>query len=1310
MSFGVNGSGMNLGISASGGKSTPNQPASVSPEIASKGSIHTEWQPDLGFIPGFMSAVLTGEINPIKVAIQHYRETPDELVENFATGAVIAVAGAVVLAHPSIISFVFLSACGGGGEETEIAKTDNVSPPPGEDDSKSKQGSSVSTNTTPVASTSVDKTQTDAGPSLPAVELIDPTFSSEVLDFNVVDSQVILTFAKDPYTYVNLNNIQVSNVAQFAEGSWTISLTALSNAFNLNSNIPIKFTGEGASESQAFNLDMNQVLESLFAQVGLPLGDGYQYEASHLSIILDQLKLDNPYQLVGTGATLQDIVSNTGSAKKALTMPYTFAGLSTTLFDMLSSSAEAAPVADEYAQHMLVDFHQERTIKLAPGNKVFDVEKDASNDVQVGFLKSPFTQVRVNNSEVMATPATFEAYRNGIIYLPASVFIKDIFDGDFDQIELSASHAYGNKATTPYLIDSRAIVRQTLKLLGEIILPDELVLIATDESLLEYIVNHSENYTGGTVTREFLDNLAGTLNSADQVTTTADSVVAETTETPSLFTIFRRTAPTDDQYYSRAMASVVNDPIPTVGSLSKANLSKEQYENIILAGMPLGGISLILTGLIDFSYLTENGYFNIFDAVPDNDLSLIFDKVERSRLTEEHYAVFTVRVGRISFAASFEIDFKALRGNHYFNTWSAVLSRSPHIPIGRSIDTAKITAEQYKQLLLIKGVAVDLIIAGQIEELALPQDGISYYEVAKVAADENTAVKNFFNQRQLSNSLVAVLANLDVRKTADIISWGINLDEAVSQDLPVLDQAKSYLKGSDTTMLVVAESYLKDSNSEEAMIKAATNLMLVAGEINSTNIDEAGNYHGDKKADILGLAMSEAAYQRNLTILNSLVNQGGNINYKLPKEGFYYNQTPLVVATSQGEAYLTAITALFGTPTPGVCTDKTIGAWDTRLVAASLNPKAKAEVLAYLTENYDNLLALYLELDNAGRGYIKDPSQGNQKVSEGTSFWMLIMSAMASINPDQAVKYQTDFDIVNSASENMVALAAAQGNTGVNPAWKIKIVDGVAMPEADQWGATVNSASDADLDWISSLISAQKLVVAGTWEDRGYTQKIRNLIKSGTFGSKSLFVDINGVSILKPSEDWDGLYFTDYNSPATYKKIQEFVETFGMGDAEHSDAEYIGFWDKATEDGMYFYQEVHKQTDEFSGIVQIESGEVARQLIIIPTSKEYYDGVRSMWRISSYIISQAETESQGIFASSAYKAGKDKTFTFSKELDDAMYLAQSIHDGDWEKASAVLPRLTGNTLDKSKYFEQTLVMLGLITAAFPSQVHLYCEQ
>jgi hypothetical protein len=329
--------------------------------------------------------------------------------------------------------------------------------------------------------------------------------------------------------------------------------------------------------------------------------------------------------------------------------------------------------------------------------------------------------------------------------------------------------------------------------------------------------------------------------------------------------------------------------------------------------------------------------------------------------------------------------------------------------------------------------------------------------------------------------------------------------------------------------------------------------------------------------------------------------------------------------------------------------------------------------------------------------FIKDPSQENQIVSEGQAYWQILSADLARIDPASAGKHQDNFDALLKGTQYMIKLAKDIGNRGEFPAWKVKQSGSSVVLDRDQYGPTANSAADADLDIVRSLIYAQNLVEQGLWANRGYDQLLNTLLPQ----ARRLFVEQNGLLVLGPSEDWNDFSFTDYLDPAGYKEIAAYL-------AKHGRTADAAFWEKAAGDSMKLYAETLTDTGTFPAQINVRVRSAADvNVTAANNTRMYYDGIRSPWRIARYIIMFAENNAEAQAAKNALAHGNQNNFshTHSREMDAAMYLPLSLALGD-ASAAGLAERVFNGRLPQGNYFENTLELLGLVDAVFPQKVDI----
>ncbi|MDR1453226.1 MAG: hypothetical protein LBJ25_04560 [Candidatus Margulisbacteria bacterium] len=375
---------------------------------------------------------------------------------------------------------------------------------------------------------------------------------------------------------------------------------------------------------------------------------------------------------------------------------------------------------------------------------------------------------------------------------------------------------------------------------------------------------------------------------------------------------------------------------------------------------------------------------------------------------------------------------------------------------------------------------------------------------------------------------------------------------------------------------------------------------------------------------------------------------------------------------------------------------KTIGAYQTYAARITGGTAAAASTQARVTGRYAELFGKYA-LRTPNGIFIKDPSQNNQIVSEGQAYWQALSADLARINPAQARTYQDNFDGLLKGTQHMIKLAKDSGNRGEFPAWKVKATGSSVTLDRDSYGPTANSAADADLDIVRSLIYAQDLVERGVWTDRGYAKLLDTLLPA----AQNLFRDQGGIRVLRPSEDWDGFHFTDYLDPAAYKEIAQYLTKRGQTSA-------AAFWEKAAVDSMKLYAEALNDTGTFPANINIKVHSASDIAVSAANNTNMsYDGIRAPWRIARYIIMFAENNAEAQAAKNALALGSRNRFshTYGREMDAAMYLPLSIALGD-TASSDLSGRIFNGSIDSNKYFENTLELLGLVDAVFPHQVDI----
>lgn len=350
----------------------------------------------------------------------------------------------------------------------------------------------------------------------------------------------------------------------------------------------------------------------------------------------------------------------------------------------------------------------------------------------------------------------------------------------------------------------------------------------------------------------------------------------------------------------------------------------------------------------------------------------------------------------------------------------------------------------------------------------------------------------------------------------------------------------------------------------------------------------------------------------------------------------------------------------------------------------------RTNIRIYVNQKYKELLNEY-KVEHLDAIYIKDPSQSNRITSESQAVWMNNVTKIANLENQVALarSYQREFDSLLSGIDNMISLSSA----GQFPAWAVKDQNGTLVLDSSKNGAQ-NSASDADIDLIRSLIAAQKLVDTNKWSSIGvdYKQRALSLIEHA---QKKLFRLENGVLVLKPSEDWDnGYIFTDYMNPAACVEISAFLSQNG---ATQSD---IDFWVKAARDMMNTYKVIYRDCGEFcsKAIINVDTqGNISASNYSGTT--QTYDGIRSPMRIGEYILEHSESSDDFDFVKAYVNDGLNTQWTYDEIMDKALYLPSVIALGDGESASQMVQDIVDseNQLNIDKYYGNSFIMNSLLS-------------
>ncbi|MFH0886600.1 MAG: hypothetical protein V1843_00365 [bacterium] len=373
-----------------------------------------------------------------------------------------------------------------------------------------------------------------------------------------------------------------------------------------------------------------------------------------------------------------------------------------------------------------------------------------------------------------------------------------------------------------------------------------------------------------------------------------------------------------------------------------------------------------------------------------------------------------------------------------------------------------------------------------------------------------------------------------------------------------------------------------------------------------------------------------------------------------------------------------------GKKNPGLTQAPHITSAATTLPSIDLPPSKIAQMKSKVLSIWDAGQDQYfkeLNVDSKDSIFISDPSQGNNTVSEGQPYWMLIASGLAKVDTPKASFYQEKHDSFMNGYLAMVALAQQDGNNGNLAAWAVKINGGQLSLNNDKPGPS-NSAADADLDFIRGLISAQENVDAGLWKDHGYSDLIDKYLSA----VKNLFQKVGTTYTMLPSEDWSDFYFIDYHAPGTCFEIADWLKAQGR-DSE------AAFWQEAGMGSFTVLIQSIIDTHNIPAQADINAGDGSDPLDVEQRQPQGWDGIRGPWRLALGLknIDLSEDEKAALLAFLRTR----HRYTNSV-LDAAMYLPLAAALGQNDDMDALLDTVLSSDLDPNKYYENSLIALSLL--------------
>lgn len=378
--------------------------------------------------------------------------------------------------------------------------------------------------------------------------------------------------------------------------------------------------------------------------------------------------------------------------------------------------------------------------------------------------------------------------------------------------------------------------------------------------------------------------------------------------------------------------------------------------------------------------------------------------------------------------------------------------------------------------------------------------------------------------------------------------------------------------------------------------------------------------------------------------------------------------------------------------------------------------------------------------------YITDPSQKNKIVSEGQGFWLLMTAALVRAYKEQhptdtngLKKLQEIYNGLLSATQMMIFMGRTDRDSdSAFPAWEVQSIPGkdgnplgVRLPQRiDPTGdmEATHSASDADMDIILSLLNAQKNVDDKTWSggvdygnlaDRLIARAQERLFHDMTYNDANGYPNKKRI-VMKPSEDWEGAFFTDYLRPYHCQRFAEFLS------AHHGKPEAIDFWQRAARDSMSTYQDIFAVDKQFHPNYSIMmNGQIHLDVKVDPRGLQGADGMRSPMFIAQYMMAHPNdptaVASGAHFMSEVLDAGiaglpMDKEMYHMSPTKvpynfpglfgavRAMYLPASAYLNNKNEFEGNFNAVLNSHIPTENYFEWTLMLLALTSTFHPDQV------
>lgn len=306
--------------------------------------------------------------------------------------------------------------------------------------------------------------------------------------------------------------------------------------------------------------------------------------------------------------------------------------------------------------------------------------------------------------------------------------------------------------------------------------------------------------------------------------------------------------------------------------------------------------------------------------------------------------------------------------------------------------------------------------------------------------------------------------------------------------------------------------------------------------------------------------------------------------------------------------------------------------------------------------------------------YVRDPLNLGRITSESSTYWMTLMVRLAELDPANKKIYSDVYQSLYNGIQKMISLSKADGNPGVFPGWVFTLNETGLVLNKSVDKAAANSASDADMDLIRTLIEGRKIFGTTVIADKDLQVFIS--------AAEKMLVPLGTYYALKPSEDWNDFFYTDYFCPGTAKIIADYCTEKGLVDK-------ASLWTKAAQGMFDTLVEVIAQKNEVPARCSLSF--TSGRLTVTTIMEQGADGMRGAWRLADAIPFVKMTPAQR----SVLEKYVQTPLPFTKYFAPGPYLALSARLG-LGRTTELLRKTKDAILATSSYYGNTLNLLGTL--------------